>query len=288
MAKARAKRWTKSKIRNGIGTIQLHSWKYFLDFMYQEMMSYESYIWRGQRCDDWQLESTLDRLIRDARVAKTKRPNFAQQHLDRFKYATRGRRGTNPPGLKSDNDWWALGQHHGLSTPLLDWTSAPFVAAYFAFIEEGEPQTPRRVVYALHQPAVEATAEVVHLEREKAENKRVAREIKRNPLAAPLLKPKRFRRPVEFIRPRSNDNARLVSQAGLFTRAPLGESLDEWIDRNWDGDEGYTLMRITIPNGDRTDCLRSLNRMNINHLTLFPDLHGASKFSNLHASIKQY
>ena len=52
--------------------------------------------------------------------------------------------------------------------------------------------------------------------------------------------------------------------------------------------EDDILIRITIPNKDRIDCLRSLNRMNINHLTLFPDLYGASRFCNHHAATKNY
>ena len=94
---------------------------------------------------------------------------------------------------------------------------------------------------------------------------------------------------VEFIRPRSDENQRLVNQNGLFSRAPNGVDLDDWITKNFSGDEsGYTLMKLQIPNVDRTDCLRTLNRMNINHLTLFPDLYGASKYCNIHGEISHY
>ncbi len=49
-------------IKNGFGRIQFLKWRYFIDYIRKEMLGYETYIWRGQRCANWHLESTLDRV----------------------------------------------------------------------------------------------------------------------------------------------------------------------------------------------------------------------------------
>lgn len=94
---------------------------------------------------------------------------------------------------------------------------------------------------------------------------------------------------VQLIRPLSDENQRLVNQGGLFTRAPAGKTLDQWIQENHnEDDKGYILIKILVPNKDRNGCLQNLNRMNINHLSLFPDLYGASKYCNLFSEIHKY
>jgi len=183
----------------------------------------------------------------------------AATHLRTLKFAARGRRGQNPPRLE-DNEWWALGQHYGLASPLLDWTRAPFAAAYFAFEELSSDQTPYRVVFGLNRDAVQAK----NAEFEEGQSLEVGR--------LPI---------VEFIEPLSDENPRLVSQSGLFTRAPIGMPIEGWIAQAFEGSGVPALLRIEIPNRDRGACLRGLDRMNINHLSLFPDLAGASRFANI-------
>lgn len=86
---------------------------------------------------------------------------------------------------------------------------------------------------------------------------------------------------------RSDENARVVNQRGLFIKIPQAHSLEEVVSTIYRGEEHLIpLMKIRIPNQDRTTCLRSLNRMNINHLSLFPDLYGASYYTNTDLHIK--
>lgn len=261
----KTKKWEASEPDDGVVSYRLASWKYFPDFVQTEMLDYRTYIWRGHRNSNWLLEPTLDRTLKT--LPPRKRTRRHSEHLEAFMYATRGRRGTSPPSMKGENEWWALGQHNGLFTPLLDWTTSPFVAAFFAFVEIDEDQTDDRAVFAVSRNAIKRKSEEI-----KSDYKGSTR--------PPI---------VEFVRPLSDENSRLVSQAGLFTRSPDCVDLETWVRQNYAGEkETQYLLKITIPDKDRELALRSLNRMNINHLTLFPDLYGACSFCNMEFAIQKY
>jgi hypothetical protein len=85
-----------------------------------------------------------------------------------------------------------------------------------------------------------------------------------------------------------DENSRLINQNGLFSRCTAGRALEQWVHEQWPSYSKGVLIKMLIPDRGRTDCLRSLNKMNINHLTLFPDLHGASSYTNMTTSINKY
>ncbi|GAB2887774.1 FRG domain-containing protein [Uliginosibacterium flavum] len=278
------------EIAPGYFEVSVPDWKGFQDYIY-EMATLDAYIWRGQRCDSWLLEPTIDRLIKKQ---STSDPFFHYQHLERFKLSTRGRRGFSPPAIKDDNDWWALGQHHGLATPLLDWTTSPFVAAFFAFADAGmTDQTDYRAIYALHFPTVETLSNQNRYKENARRNTRL-KEIQKNPdgsrTIADLICTGEAEPELVIIRPQSDENQRLVNQGGLFTRLTQKGLLEEWINKNnqeTDGD-GAVLLKILVPNSERSIALRMLNRMNINPASLFPDLAGSSMHCNLFSEIENY
>ena len=260
---ARTPRWTDNELSPSVVEYNLSSWKYFSDFINQEMLNYTGYVYRGHGDSSWKLEPTLDRII------KTPTSPLRDAHLERFKFETRGRRGANPARMESDNDWWALGQHHGLATPLLDWTESPFVALFFAANAASSLKSKQFSVYALSQGSVANINRII------TKNDNVNLINNQKPT-------------VKIFRPLSDENKRLVSQRGLFTRGPNNVDLETWVRTHSTADKHIELMKITIPHNGVQECLRYLNRMNISHSTLFPDLPGASDFCNTHLLIKKY
>lgn len=248
--------------QDGMQEVVLSSWKWFADYIQKHLVDYKTYVFRGQRKSTWSLESTLDRSIRSTHNIGTDF-NY-DKYLEGFKASTRGRRGPNPQEL-SEDDWWALGQHHGLATPLLDWTESPFVALFFAFAKPRERITDNRAVWAISRYSIEYKSRQLSLKTPPEDG-------------------------IKFITPQSDENARLVNQRGLFTRAPNSVTHERWMDKHYKGHDRQILIKIIIPEikNDRADCLKFLNRMNINHLTLFPDLYGSSKYCDTALEIKNY
>ncbi len=126
------------------------------DLIENEINEITDYVFRGQPNAKWQLTSTLDRLIMHARNTGVKQgpiDQFVEKHLNRFRLEIRGRRGDNPPKLIED-ELWALGQHYGLATPLLDWSVSPYISIFFALASRNEFNDDR-VLWCLNRKQVE-------------------------------------------------------------------------------------------------------------------------------------
>lgn len=219
-------------------------------------------IFRGHRRYDWPLTPSLGRF--DPRNIIT--ADVANAQLRLFRRAVRGR--VSDRTLVEDaeeHELWSVGQHHGLLTPLLDWTYSPYVALFFAFEREdrrhGELDNAFRALYVLNKTYVEIEDKCPD---------------------------------VSVLEPRKDDHGRLVNQAGLFTYSAYGNTLENFLINSLrdevlgdvsEDEEARELAKyickIYIPNEERAECLRHLRMMNVHHASLFPDLLGAAQYCNV-------
>lgn len=250
-----------------IPVTRLESWRDYADLLESPFFNRPGVqlIFRGQRRSDWSLMPTLGRLSVNGIVTES----LAATQLERFKRAIRGRLSDNSL-VDEDDELWSIGQHHGLMTPLLDWTYSPYVALFFAFAKpdsKDEEENSYRVVYVLNKSFI--------LEHQDETG-------------------------IRLWEPRKDSYGRLVNQAGLFTFSPYDATIENKLANVLADDEAFEdealrsaseedqpdllaryICKIYIRNEERDGCLRHLRRMNVHHASLFPDLIGASDYCNI-------
>jgi hypothetical protein len=91
------------------------------------------YWFRGQRDERWPLHSSFMRMLVGSSLPTDEIIRLEQYALREFR--SKAHFFVNPALLgkvRTTPCWWALMQHHGAPTRLMDWTTSPYVAAYFA------------------------------------------------------------------------------------------------------------------------------------------------------------
>jgi hypothetical protein len=162
--------------------------------------------------------------------------------------------------IKDYNDWkiLSIAQHYGLPTRLLDWSTNPLTALWFAFESEKDDDKDR-IVWGL----------VV--------NKESLADVESD-------LPDQYSYIMAF-KPLDLD-PRIIAQGSWFTIqsvqifGPGGDGIPSFDDipaLNELDEFEYSLARFILPNKIRLDILKELDVLGINYFTLFPDLSGLCK-----------
>ena len=159
------------------------------------------------------------------------------------------------------NQWeqLALAQHYGLATRLLDWTTNPLVALFFAVLEENNEHGAVYIYYAGHRQIDPAVDEFWSFNSD-------------------ALKPQ-----VIVYRPRPIDR-RMVQQCAVFTYhpsplhaiVPIQERPEKKFGFTGSSRFGTDLMTIVVENTCKETLRRELATLGITRESLFPDLEGLS------------
>jgi FRG domain len=226
----------------------------FLQIILQNYWSEVGWVFRGQDNIDWPLrpKAGRDQFYLEATSAWVERGQSSSD-LGRFNHWREQAVAYTDALPQNDFECLAFAQHYGLATRLLDWSTNPLVALYFAVEMQGETDG---AVFC-HMPWL-------IIDRK---NSSIDREFDR----AVLLTPRPFDR-------------RIAAQSGVFTfhfhpeRALTAAQVNE--EARGAAPDGVDLVAIRVPAKAKPIFLRQLNEMGINRKYLFPDLEGLSAFVN--------
>jgi FRG domain len=205
----------------------------------------ERYLFRGMGSADWKLAPAFDR--RFGYLDADERLRVWDELIEQW------RRGCTEHGHADGSagrevGLWALGQHYGLPTRLLDWSTSPYIAAFFAFKECLERLPHRFSHVALW---------ILHLD---------------NPVWAKD-------QGVEIVSAPALENVRLKNQSGKFTLSHTQfASLEEYVTETG---SGVALTKVVLPASEAVPALPDLDSMGINSYRVYPDLGGLAEMATM-------
>lgn len=228
-----------------------------------------NFAFRGQSCFDWGLNSSLERTVPN----QSDRRSFEEHSLDQFRSKFKVySKDVDMPGKKLS--WLSLMQHYGVPTRLLDFTTSPYVALYFA-IETLNPINDKYLaLYAIDYTAlVEKSCQYVLAKDLSFEEYSGSQKFyKRCEDAFDKYLDNSSHDVLWFVDPLQLNN-RLEQQAGTFLiSGPFNKSIEELL--NLDIYSTVRMEKICISQKFYKNIYALLRKVNIGPKNIYGDLHG--------------
>jgi len=231
---------------------------------------------RGHSEDCWELQHSFERACSRFNVFDKDRirveTNMIREFKRRLHHYT-----VNTPSRYATDEWLALMQHHGAPTRLLDFTYSPYVAAYFAF--ECAKANQNVAVWAVDYDWFSKRLKYIDKEKNDKYRKYLESREEHEKNFDAIFRPKNPTKFVLTVNP-FRLNERLAYQRGVFL-CPGDVSVSFEENLSIYGDKAKLtrhLIKYTMPTGsdneNTIEALEYLDTMNINRITLFPDLDG--------------
>jgi hypothetical protein len=218
-------------------TITFGSWSEFrsdlLNYASQPRARRDQLLFRGHASTTWTLQTTLDRQQKfDSDFERDRHVKSLLEEFRREAMRLRPEAAHLPAGEALE----LLARHHGLPSPLLDWSGSPYTAAFFALDGASESALAPVAVWRLDRAKLPAKDSGIDLIDDQ-----------------------------ELLR----FNMRALQQRGVFVRVST-------IRRPVEDLLGDSLTKIEIPAAERKLALADLDEMGINSTNLMYDLNGAA------------
>jgi len=256
--------------------VEIDNWSHFAEKVTHKALAGE-WCFRGG-LHDWALETSLERAFSDWRLPLDQMPKTEKRLLRHFKRAFVSSAASNAPEEKDTVAWFALMQHHGAPTRLLDWTYSPFVAAYFAMEALlSDRRANKAVVWALSGEGFTPPDALIH---DKSVLKKMEHFLEHRDGAsfeAVFLRS----RPYRFVYPvnPASLNQRLIIQQGVFfCPGDINTTFEENLRATelTLGDR-LRIYKFVLPRVLLEEAMAALYRMNMHPASLFPGLDGYAR-----------
>lgn len=153
-------------------------------------------------------------------------------------------------GYPTDLELLVLAQHHGLKTRLLDWSTNPLTALWFACSSRCEGDV---YVYVLNADPL---------------------------LIEDIYDKDPFTHPATRVFQPKFDNPRVLAQNGWFTLHRYSQRSKSFVPLEKQNELGALIHELIVPESARSFMLSALARMGVHPRSLYPDLGGLAQHLN--------